>query len=114
MKIGKGSASGRFKIQLSSPENTRLSRLAWESLSEEESDLFTFEVQNESVNELEKPDLLVTISDQTDQPPRTISSNLRQVHWILPSGEREPELTDEIRLFLKEMVQTFRSPTTGN
>jgi SAM-dependent methyltransferase len=81
-------------------------------LAGEESRLFTFETDDGSFTDFSRYDLVVTLSDRADSTGDLIPTSVRQSHWLLPSGKGEGAFSEEIRLYFKELLQTFRSPTT--
>jgi SAM-dependent methyltransferase len=102
----------KYKILLSSPENILLSHRVIESLAGEESRLFRVETDESSLTDYSRYDLVVILSDRADSNRYFMSSSVRQSHWIVPPGMGERAFSEEVRLYFKEIIQTFRSPTT--
>jgi SAM-dependent methyltransferase len=79
----------------------------------EASDLFDFQLLTDGENAEKKCDLILTLSNQPAVKGYVLSGDLRRLHWTLPFGGAESHFSEELQTCFNELVQTFRSPTTG-
>jgi SAM-dependent methyltransferase len=100
----------KVKILFLSPQEPALRAMAEGRLKKTGTDLFTVgsvEVGH-GLEHLKKYDLVVTLSKEI--PP--IPSSVRHVHWPISLHESPQNIADEITLWIQELIQTYRSPTT--
>jgi SAM-dependent methyltransferase len=100
----------KVKILFLSPEDPALRQMAEGRLKKTGADLFTVgSAEGDPGHEhLKKYDLVVTLSK--DIPP--IPPFVRHVHWPVSLHETPQIIAGEITLWIQELIQTYRSPTT--
>jgi len=104
--------SWKIRILLSSPENLKLSHYVQAKLLSETSDFFSIKIDHGSKRPFANVDLVITLSGQLKTRTVFFPPEVRRYHLILPLGNGEAAISDEIRLFSRELLQTFQSPTT--
>ena len=96
-----------------SQQNPALGQMAGAWINKLGSDLFTVKPSASSLEDFKKFDIVVTMSDQSVADSLKFPSSVRHYHWVVPSHEAgQRSLHDEMKLYVSELIQTFRSPTT--
>lgn len=110
----------KLRVIILAPENVILGRqLAENYLKDYGSDIFTVESASDKPKNLKKYDVIISLSEKLTADPAFIPASVRHYDWVVSKPfdvqkNNDSFFGEEIKLFVREFIQTFRSPTARN